>query len=286
MHIEQTNEHWTEIIRPKSSLFDIKLKELWSYRDLVLLFVKRDFVKDYKQTILGPLWFFIQPLIQTLTFFFIFSKVAKIGTGKLPPILFYLSGITIWTYFADCFNKTSTIFITNAAVFGKVYFPRLVTPISIVISSMVKFGIQLALFILIYIYYLIFKNVDIHMNGTILLFPFYVLIMAILGLGLGIIFSSLTTKYKDLVFLLQFGIQLLMYATPVIYPLANLSPKYKSYLLMNPITPIIEAIRYGLFGDGVFDMMYLGYSLAVSIVILIIGVLLFNKVEKSFMDTI
>ncbi len=286
MNIEHTDEQWTEIIRPKSSLFDIKLKELWSYRDLVLLFVKRDFVKDYKQTILGPLWFFIQPLIQTLTFFFIFSKVAKIGTGKLPPILFYLSGITIWTYFADCFNKTSTIFISNAAVFGKVYFPRLVTPISIVISSMVKFGIQLLLFILIYTYYLVFEKVDIHLNFTILLFPFYVLIMATLGLGLGIIFSSLTTKYKDLVFLLQFGIQLLMYATPVIYPLANLSPKYKSYLLMNPITPIVEAIRYGLFGDGIFDIWYLAYSLLFSIIILIVGVLLFNKVEKSFMDTI
>jgi len=280
------DENWSEIIRPKRHWLDLNLLELWKYRDLIMLFVRRDFVSVYKQTILGPLWLFIQPLFTTITFYFVFSKIAKIPTDNVDPILFYLSGITLWNYFSDCFSKTSNTFVANAGIFGKVYFPRLATPISIVISNLIKLGIQVLLFVGIAIYRVYFNGAEININETILLLPILILLMAIMGLGLGIIFSALTTKYRDLSFLLTFGIQLLMYATPIIYPLSFTSGKLHQILSYNPITPIIENFRYAFFGIGYLDIAGLIYTVIFSLVVLILGVIIFNRVEKNFMDTV
>ncbi len=280
------DENWSEIIRPKRHWLDINLKELWRYRDLILLFVRRDFVSVYKQTVLGPLWLFIQPLFTTITFYFVFSRIAKIPTDNVDPILFYLSGITLWNYFSDCFSKTSNTFVANAGIFGKVYFPRLATPISIVISNLIKLGIQVLLFVGIALYRVYFHGAQININETILLLPVLILLMAIMGLGLGIIFSALTTKYRDLSFLLTFGIQLLMYATPIIYPLSFTSGKLHQILSYNPITPIIENFRYAFFGIGYLDISGLIYTTIFSLVVLILGVIIFNRVEKNFMDTV
>jgi lipopolysaccharide transport system permease protein len=279
-------DSWTEIISPKRSLLDINLKELWRYRDLIMLFVRRDFVATYKQTILGPLWLFIQPLFTTLTFFFVFNKIAKIPTNNIDPILFYLSGITLWNYFSDCFSKTSNTFVANAGIFGKVYFPRLATPISIVFSNLIKLGIQVLLFLAIMIYQSIFNDVVINVNMHILILPYLILLMAVMGLGLGIIFSALTTKYRDLSFLLTFGIQLLMYATPIIYPLSYTGGKLHTIISMNPLTPIMESFRYAFFSIGTFDWSGLAYTSIFSFVVLFIGIIIFNQVEKSFMDTV
>ncbi len=286
MNNKQTPTQWTEVITPKRALFDLNLKELWRYRDLILLFVRRDFVSVYKQTILGPLWLFIQPLFTTFIFYFVFNQIAKISTDGVDPILFYLSGITLWNYFSDCFSKTSNTFVANASIFGKVYFPRLTTPISIVISNLIKFGIQVLLFVLIAIYQVVVNDADIQINSTIFLLPLLILLMAIMGLGMGILFSALTTKYRDLSFLLTFGIQLLMYATPIIYPLSFTSGKLHQLLSYNPITPIIENFRYSFFGIGTFDVGGLIYSTIFSISILFIGILFFNRVENKFMDTV
>ncbi len=280
------NEGWTEVIEPKRSLLDVNLKELWRYRDLIMLFVRRDFVSVYKQTVLGPLWLFIQPLFTTITFYFVFSKIAKIPTDNVDPILFYLSGITLWNYFSDCFSKTSNTFVANAGIFGKVYFPRLATPISIVISSLIKLGIQVLLFAGIALYRVYFHGAQISINETILFLPILIILMAIMGLGLGIIFSALTTKYRDLSFLLTFGIQLLMYATPIIYPLSYTSGKLNKILSYNPLTPIIENFRYAFFGIGQLDIQGLIYTSVFSITVLILGVIIFNRVEKNFMDTV
>jgi lipopolysaccharide transport system permease protein len=280
------NNEWSEIIEPKRSLLDLRLKEIWRYKDLVMMFVRRDFVSQYKQTILGPIWLFIQPIFTTFIFLFVFNRIAKISTDGINPTLFYLSGITIWTYFADCLNKTSTTFISNANIFGKVYFPRLVTPISIIISNLLKLGIQMLLLTIVFVIFFILGYQKFTINITILLVPVYIIIMAILGFGLGIIFSSLTTKYRDLSYLLVFGIQLFMYATPVIYPLNSTSEKLRNYLLFNPITSIVENFRYSLFSQGEFLVGGMVYSFIVSIIVLIIGVVLFNQVEKSFMDTV
>ena len=280
------DENWSEIIRPKRHWLDLNLLELWRYRDLIMLFVKRDFVSVYKQTVLGPLWLFIQPLFTTITFYFVFSKIAKIPTDNVDPILFYLSGITLWNYFSDCFSKTSNTFVANAGIFGKVYFPRLATPISIVISNLIKLGIQILLFACIAVYRVYFHDAQININATIMLLPVLILLMAIMGLGLGIIFSALTTKYRDLSFLLTFGIQLLMYATPIIYPLSFTSGKLHQILSYNPITPIIENFRYAFFGIGYLDIAGLIYSAVFSTVVLVLGVLIFNRVEKNFMDTV
>ncbi len=280
------NEGWTEVIEPKRSLLDVNLKELWRYRDLIMLFVRRDFVSIYKQTVLGPLWLFIQPLFTTITFYFVFSKIAKIPTDNVDPILFYLSGITLWNYFSDCFSKTSNTFVANAGIFGKVYFPRLATPISIVISSLIKLGIQVLLFAGIALYRVYFHGAQISINETILFLPILIILMAIMGLGLGIIFSALTTKYRDLSFLLTFGIQLLMYATPIIYPLSYTSGKLHKILSYNPLTPIIENFRYAFFGIGQLDIQGLIYTSVFSISVLILGVIIFNRVEKNFMDTV
>ena len=279
-------EDWTEVISPKRSLLDINLKEIWRYRDLIMLFVRRDFVSQYKQTILGPIWLFIQPLFTTLTFFFVFNQIAKIPTDNIDPILFYLSGITLWNYFSDCFNKTSNTFVANAGIFGKVYFPRLATPISIVFSNLIKLGIQVLLFLAIMGYQIIFKGAEVNINLHILILPFLIILMAVMGLGLGIIFSALTTKYRDLSFLLTFGIQLLMYATPIIYPLSYTSGKLHTLISMNPLTPILESFRYAFFSVGTFDWSGLAYTSIFSFSVLFFGIIIFNQVEKSFMDTV
>jgi lipopolysaccharide transport system permease protein len=279
-------ETWTEVISPKRSLLDINLKEIWRYRDLIMLFVRRDFVSQYKQTILGPIWLFIQPLFTTLTFFFVFNQIAKIPTDNIDPILFYLSGITLWNYFSDCFNKTSNTFVANAGIFGKVYFPRLATPISIVISNLIKLGIQVLLFLAIMVYQIFAKDIQVNVNLHILILPYLILLMAVMGLGLGIIFSALTTKYRDLSFLLTFGIQLLMYATPIIYPLSYTGGKLHTIISMNPLTPIMESFRYAFFSIGSFDWSGLAYTSIFSFGVLFLGIIIFNQVEKSFMDTV
>jgi lipopolysaccharide transport system permease protein len=285
-NINNQDNEWSEIIEPKRSLFDLRIKEIWNYKDLVMMFVRRDFVSQYKQTILGPIWLFIQPIFTTFIFLFVFNKIAKISTSGINPTLFYLSGITIWTYFADCLTKTSTTFISNANIFGKVYFPRLVTPLSIIISNLIKLGIQMLLLVSVFVVFMLLGNQKLTINFTLLFLPVYILIMAILGFGLGIIFSSLTTKYRDLSYLLVFGVQLFMYATPVIYPLNSTGEKLKYYLMFNPVTSIVENFRYSLFSQGEFLVGGMVYSFIVSIIVLIIGVVLFNQVEKSFMDTV
>jgi lipopolysaccharide transport system permease protein len=277
---------WTEVISPKKGLLDLRLEELWRYRDLIMLFVRRDFVSTYKQTILGPIWFFIQPLFTVVIFTFIFSQVANISTDGLPPLIFYLSGITLWNYFSDCFTKTSNVFIANASIFGKVYFPRLTIPISIVLSNLIKMGIQFVLFLTLYIYYIASGKINLDIGPSIILLPFLVIIMALMGLGLGIIFSSLTTKYRDLNFLLQFGIQLLMYATPIIYPLSYVGGNLRRVIMLNPITPVIETFRTIIFNQGSIDFSGLAYCSIFTIVVLFLGMLIFNQVEKNFMDTV
>lgn len=274
------------VIRPKTSWLDLHLRDLWRYRDLLFLFVKRDFVSMYKQTILGPLWFIIQPILTTFMFVIIFDRVAGIPTDGAPPALFYLSGLVIWNYFSTCLTKTATTFTTNAAIFGKVYFPRLIVPLSNVMSSLITFGIQLGILLVIMGYFYFFLEADIRFNGYVLLIPFLLVLIAGLGLGWGIIISSLTTKYRDLAHLVTFGVQLLMYATPIIYPLSFLSGKYKAIILANPITPLVEVFRYALLGVGEFSLWFLVYSFLSTFFTLLVGVLIFNRVEKSFMDVV
>lgn len=276
---------WTEVIEPKTSLLNLKLRDVWNYRDLLMLLVRRDFVATYKQTVLGPVWFFIQPILTTLTFTLIFGRIAGLSTDGLPMMLFYLAGVTLWNYFAECLNRTATVLRDNASIFGKVYFPRLVMPLSIVISNLVKLGIQLVLFVCFWVYFLIMGN-NVHPNSAILLLPVLIIIMGGLGLGFGMIISSMTTKYRDLVFLLTFGVQLLMYATPVIYPLSSIGDKYKWLLIANPMTSIIETFRYAFLGTGTFSVWTLLYSTIFMIMTMFFGMIIFNKVEKSFMDTV
>ena len=283
--VESYSESWTEVIEPKTRLLDLHLNEVWKYRDLLMLLVKRDFVTTYKQTILGPVWFFVQPILVTLTFTLIFGRIAGISTDGTPMLLFYLSGITIWNYFAECLNRTATVFKDNESVFGKVYFPRLVMPLSIVISNLVKFGIQFILFMCLWGFYF-YSDASIRPNITALLAPFLIIIMGGLGLGFGMIISALTTKYRDLVFLMTFGVQLLMYATPVIYPLSSISEKYKFLITVNPMTAIIETFRHGFLGAGSFSWLSLGYSTLFMLLILSLGTIIFNQVEKTFMDTV
>lgn len=281
------SEKWTNIIEPKRSLFAVNLKEIYRYKDLLFLFVKRDFITVFKQTILGPLWFFIQPILTTLMFTVVFGQIAGIATDGIPRILFYLGGLSFWNFFATNLTSTSTTFIANQAIFGKVYFPRLITPLSVVISNLFKFGIQFLLFVVAFIYYFFFTDeISGSLNYYALLLPVLVLITATLGLGFGLIISSLTTKYRDLNFLIQFGVQLWMYATPIIYPLSTLSDKMKSVAILNPMTSIVESFRFGFLGSGTFSWNYLVYSFIFSIVLLFFGTLLFNKTEQNFMDTI
>ncbi len=283
-NILQTDQ-WDFEIRSGSSPVNFNFRELWHYKDLLFLLVKRDFVAFYKQTILGPIWFFVQPILTSLMYLVIFKKVANLSTDALPAVLFYLSGVTCWNYFSESLQKTSDTFIANANIFGKVYFPRLIIPLSIVLSSLIRFVIQFALFLLVWAYYLITDN-SIHPQLHMLILPLLILLMAALGLGLGIIFSSLTTKYRDLRFLLSFGVQLMMFATPVILPMSAMSSKYALLIRLNPVSPIIEAFRYGFLGSGTFSWMWIGYSFLCSIILLFIGMAIFNKVEKTFMDTV
>lgn len=272
-------------ISSKQSVFDLNLREVWQYRDLLLMLVKRDFITFYKQTILGPLWFVVQPLLTTAIYVVLFGNIAKLSTDGTPQILFYLSGITVWNYFSESLTKTSTVFTANAGMFGKVYFPRLIMPLSIVASSLMKFAVQFGIFILILLYYVFFTE-TITPNAWVLITPFLILLMAMFALGVGMIFSSLTTKYKDLSFLLSFGVQLFMYITPVVYPVSALPEKYRFLLYFNPLSPIFECFRYAFLGSGSFDLFNLLWSAVFILVILVAGTVIFNKVEKSFMDTV
>ncbi len=277
---------WSLVIEPQRGLFDLRLRELWRYRDLVLLFVRRDFVAAYKQTILGPLWYLIQPLLTTITFTVIFGNIASLPTDGLPQFLFYMSGTVIWSYFADCLHKTSNTFVQNASLFGKVYFPRLAVPISILISNFITFGIQFALFLL-FILFFAWRGADIAPNWWwVSLSPVLIMMMAGLGLGFGIIISSLTTKYRDLRFLVQFGVQLLMYAAPVIYPVSSIPAKYQWLILANPMTSVIEAFRYAFLGAGTVNAYQLLYSLVFMLALVLFGSVIFNRVEQTFMDTV
>lgn len=278
-------ETWDNEIKPRSSLFKLNLREIINYRDLLVLFIKRDIKVIYKQTVLGPLWFFIQPVLSTIVFTIVFGKLAGISTDGIPGPLFYFSGIVFWNFFSDCLIKTSDAFTVNASLFGKVYFPRLIVPISVVSSNLVKFLIQFLLFLIIYGYYY-FTDAGIVLSPLILVVPIVILFLMILGLGLGLIFSSLTTKYRDLKFLLQFGVQLLMYGTPIIYPVSTIPEKLKFWVGLNPLTSLIEIVRYTFLGKGDFNLLWIMYSGGMSLLVLLIGVLMFNKTEKNFMDTV
>lgn len=280
------NEDWSLVIKPKTGLFEINFKELWQYRDLVMLLVKRDFVSFYKQTILGPIWFLVQPLLTTMMFLLVFGRIAQLPTDGVPAIVFYLAGVTCWGYFSEALTKTSETFTANANIFGKVYFPRLIIPLSIVVSAMMRLGVQLILFFVVLAYYVFFTDSNIHITWAATLFPVLIILMGLQGLGLGLIFSALTTKYRDLRFLLTFGVQLLMYATPIVYPLSLAPEKYRWLIVANPFTAVIETFRFGFLGAGAFNSVYFTYSIVSTIVILFTGILIFNKVEKNFMDTV
>lgn len=282
----QPSAHWDRIITHKSGLFDLRLKELIKYKDLLFLLVRRDFVSFYKQTALGPVWFFIQPMFTTFVYVFIFGTLAQISTDGISQPVFYLSGIIAWSYFSECVIKTSNVFRDNAGIFGKVYFPRLVMPLSIVISNLVKLGIQLLLLIVVITFYEIMGQNAFNPTIYLLALPFLVLLMAVMGLGFGMIVSSVTTKYRDIGFLVSFAMPLLMYATSVVYPLSSVTGNLKMLILINPMTPVIEGFRIGLFGQGEFGFYSLLYLTVFSAVILMCGTLIFNKVQKDFVDTV
>lgn len=277
-------QEWTETIESNHSLLDLNLKEVWRYKDLVYMFVKRDFVSSFKQTILGPIWFFINPIFTTVVYIIVFGNIAKLSTDGAPKILFYLAGITLWNYFSTCLNGTSNVFTSNAAIFGKVYFPRLVMPISIVFSNLMRFGVQMVLFLIAFLYYL--TKGEVQPNWWILATPFLIILMAMFALGVGMIFSSMTTKYRDLQMLLGFGVSLYMYATPVIYPVSALPKAIQPYAAWNPLTGIFECFKYGWLGVGEFNPTMLAISSLIILLLLAIGTITFNKVEKSFMDTV
>ena len=281
--------YWDIEISRNTRLLDIDLKELWRYRDLLMMYVRRDIVTFYKQTILGPLWFLIQPLMTTLMFMFVFGGIAGISTDGVPQAVFYLGGLVCWNYFADCLTKCSETFNANQHIFGKVYFPRLVVPLSITLSNMIKLGIQFLLFLAVYLFFTLSEGCTFHPNWTLLLVPLLIALLGALGLGFGMLISSMTTKYRDLRFLISFGVQLWMYATPVIYPLSVLKENYPQYvwvMVANPLTSILETFRYAFTGVGVFDLGYLLYSLLFTLLILLFGILVFNKIQRNFMDVI
>lgn len=277
-------QKWTTIIRPYNKLLDLKLNELWQYRDLIIMFVKRDFKTMYKQTILGPLWIIINPILTTLMQVLVFGNIANISTDGMPQFLFYMSGNTMWLYFSGCLTKTSNTFVANSGVFGKVYFPRLVTPISIVISGLISFLVQFVILLFVVGYYTI--NKVIHLNVLVFLTPLLVLELALLGMGCGIIISALTTKYRDLAVLVTFGVQLWMYGSAIIFPVSSIPQRWGEILMLNPVVPIVEAFRYAFTGNGTFSILYLGISIVVTLIILLGGVIIFNRVEKTFMDTV
>lgn len=277
---------WDMLIEPKSPLFSLNLREVWRYRDLLILFVRRDFIAAFKQTVLGPIWHFVQPALTTIVFLVVFSRIARISTDGIEPVVFYMSGITIWNYFNSCLTGTSSTFVANANIFGKVYFPRLIIPLSVVLSNIVKFGIQFLLLLSVMLYYGV-KTGQFYISWSWLFIPVLVLMMALLGLGLGIIISALTTKYRDFNVLIGFGVQLLMYATPVVYPLSFFADsKYRAFIEWNPLSPIVEGFRWAVLGVGTISASSLLYSGSVILVLLFIGILMFNRVERSFMDTV
>ncbi|MBZ4036555.1 ABC transporter permease [Flavobacterium sp. 17A] len=286
-HIDNTKD-WLFEITPKNKFFSLNFKEIWQYRDLLMLFVKRDIITVYKQTVLGPLWYLIQPLFTSITFTIIFNNVAGIKTGTIPPFLFNLAGIMVWNYFTSCLSGTSDSFKSNAGIFGKVYFPRIITPLSIVISNLIKFGIQFGIFIFFYLFFY-FQGADLSLNGSILLFPLVIAFMGILGLGLGMIISSMVTKYRDLNNLVSFGIQLLMYISAVMYPMELIKeklPKFGWIVQYNPLAYVIETSRYMLLGIGNISILGLVYTMVLTIVVFFVGLLIFNRTEKSFIDTV
>ena len=277
---------WTKIIRPQEKLWKINLSEIWAYRDLIELFVKRNIVVQYKQTILGPLWYLIQPILTVIMNMVVFGGIANMSTDGVPQALFYLAGNVCWFYFSDCLNQTSSTFVANQGMFGKVYFPRMVVPISTVLSNLLRFGIQVGLFVAFWLYYFATGS-DISLNWTILLVPVFVLMLAGLGLGFGILISSFTTKYRDLTILFTFVVQLWMYATPIVYPISMVTnEKLRTIIMLNPMTSIIEAFKYATLGQGYFSWSALGYSFAFMTILLVWGIVVFNKVQRSFMDTV
>lgn len=283
-----TNNDWLFEITPKNKFFSLNLKEVWQYRDLLMLFVKRDVITVYKQTVLGPLWYLIQPLFTSVTFTIIFNNVAGINTGTVPPFLFNLAGITIWNYFTACLNGTSDTFKANASIFGKVYFPRIITPLSVVISNLIKFGIQFFIFIAFYLFYYL-QGAPLSLNSSVLLFPVLVMLMGILGLGLGMLISSMVTKYRDFSYLIGFGIQLLMYLSAVMYPMELIKQKLPAYgwlVEYNPLAYLIETARFMLLDVGHISILGLCYTFGVTVTVFFIGLLVFNKTEKSFIDTV
>lgn len=283
---ENHNEDWDWAIKPKRGALNIDLKAIWHYRDLLLMFIKRDIVTVYKQTILGPVWYVMQPILMTGMFTFVFGGIANISTDGLPHVLFYFSGVVIWNYFKETFNTTSTTFKQNANIFDKVYFPRLIMPLAKTTSGLIKFGIQFVLFLGIIIYFLFFTSVELEPNFYILLLPVFLMLMAGLGLGAGMIFTSLTAKYRDLTFVLQFGVQLLMYASPVIYPVSTIPEDKKIYIMANPMTPVLEGFKYAFLGVGTFELWHLAYTAIIAGLLLLFGIMIFNKTEKNFIDTV
>ncbi len=282
--MHQEEEPWDLVIRPHASIFSLNLADIWRHRDLLYLFTRRDIVAFYKQTLLGPLWFFIQPIFTTLVYVLIFGQIAKLSTDGAPQILFYLCGITFWNYFSECFNKTATVFRDNAALFGKVYFPRIIAPLSIVLSNLTRFAIQFSLFLLCLGWY--FWNGEVQPNVTAFMLPLILLIMIAIGLACGMFFSAVTTKYRDMVHLLQFGVQLLMYATPIIYPSSQMPTKVAAVLSWNPLAPLFEAARFGFLGKGEFSLVGIAYSAVFACVSLFVATVIFNRVERTFMDTV
>lgn len=281
-----SNQDWDLVIESKSPMFRLNFRELWRYRDLLMLLVMRDYKASFKQTILGPIWFFIQPLLTSSVYAVIFGMIANLGTDGTPRLLFYMSGVILWNYFSTCLNSSANTFIANANIFGKVYFPRLIMPVSVIISNFLRFSVQFLFFGLTWLYYIWQGHIAFEVNWVAWLTPVFLLIMAVLGLSMGLIVSSLTTKYRDLAHLIGFGVQLMMYATPVVYASSNLPPKWQEYIQYNPMTAIIEGFRFAFLGTGSFQPMMLFYSFAITAVLFFISVILFNKVEKGFMDTV
>ena len=277
-------DHWDHVIESRNSLFDLRLWEIWHYRDLLFLFVRRDFVTVYKQTILGPLWFFIQPILTTITFTVIFGNVAQLSTDGAPKLVFYMAGITLWNYFSTCLTSVAGVFNTNAGIFGKVYFPRLIMPLTIVISNLMKFGVQFLMFLIFVVYYCLQGNIE--LNVWVLLTPVIIALMAVISMGIGLILSSMTTKYKDLNMLIGFAVQLFMYATPVIYPSSAIPEDYQWLIRLNPLVGLFDYMRYAYLGVGHFELSVLLYPAVFAVVILTLGIIVFNKVQKSFMDTV
>lgn len=284
MEKSSQSQDWDSVIQSQSSLFDLRLKELWHYRDLLALFVRRDFVTVYKQTLLGPLWFFIQPILTTITFTIIFGNIAQLSTDGAPKIIFYMAGITLWNYFSNCLTTVSSVFNSNASIFGKVYFPRLIMPLTIVISNLMKFAVQFLLFLCFVVYYVIQGKTQ--PNLFVLLTPYIIVLMALISMGIGLILSAMTTKYKDLTQLIAFGVQLFMYATPVIYPSSSVPAGYKWIMNMNPLVSLFDYMRYAYLGVGYFHIGLLVYPSVFALAILTMGVLVFNRVQKTFMDTV